>query len=156
MKKGPVSGLSPFTNAIVSPGFCSAFPKQSSEFASSIFPGFTCATGGATPNTNFTLSLVALNFTTSALSSAGVCATDEAVTAKNRIHNRQFMQFSSLKIQTESPAQGGRRVNRNRSRRYQVLQCRAEICAASSVSCGLGGTRKRASRTNFENRSASS
>src|SRR5438105_7663949 len=33
--------------------FCSALPKQSSELASRMLPALTCATGGATPKTQF-------------------------------------------------------------------------------------------------------
>src|SRR5262249_29556147 len=96
MKNGPVNGLSPLTIENVSPGFCSAFPKQSSEFASRMFPGFRCATGGATPNTYFTLSIVAWNFVTSAFSSEGVWAAREAAETRNTVHKRQFMRVSLL------------------------------------------------------------
>src|SRR2546429_1420169 len=40
---------------MLSPGFCSALPKQSSELASRMLPALTCATGGATPKTYFAL-----------------------------------------------------------------------------------------------------
>ena len=46
MANGPVSGLSPFTIAIVSPGFLITLPKASNVFVSSVSPGFSVATGG--------------------------------------------------------------------------------------------------------------
>jgi len=49
-KNGPVSGLSPWTLASVSPGFWIALPKKSNVLVSMMSPGFTVATGLATPN----------------------------------------------------------------------------------------------------------
>src|ERR1700722_7245928 len=46
-------------------------PKQSSEFASRMFPDRKRATGGATPKTYFTLSIVPLKCTTSAAGGGG-------------------------------------------------------------------------------------
>src|SRR5712692_8741769 len=83
MKNGPVSGLSPLTSASGSPGFLMALPKQSSEFASRMFPSFRCATGAATPNTYFTLSIVARYGTTSGFDGAD-CACVEAESGRTR------------------------------------------------------------------------
>src|SRR2546429_9407463 len=55
---------------MLSPGFCSALPKQSSELASRMLPALTCATGGATPKTYFALSIVAWYSTASAFAGA--------------------------------------------------------------------------------------
>ena len=46
MANGPVSGLSPLTIAIVSPGFVMTLPKASNVFVSSVSPGRRVATGG--------------------------------------------------------------------------------------------------------------
>src|SRR5215472_818101 len=78
---------------MLSPGFCSALPKQSSELASRILPGFRCATGGATPKTYFTLSIVAWYCTTSASAGAGAdCAgagSGKAAAKKNTAKQRR-------------------------------------------------------------------
>src|SRR6202521_2446593 len=57
-KNGPLSGLSPLTMLSVSPGFLSAFPKQSSVLVSRMSPDFRCATGSAVANRYFTSSTV--------------------------------------------------------------------------------------------------
>ena len=43
---GPVSGLSPLTIAMVSPGFRITLPNASNVLVSSVSPGLSVATGG--------------------------------------------------------------------------------------------------------------
>src|SRR6266849_8264361 len=93
MKNGTVKGLSPLTSDMLSPGFCSALPKQSSELASRVSPGFRCATGGATPKTYFTLSMVARYCTTSFPEFCGAesCARAKDGTMNDRSRKRDFL-----------------------------------------------------------------
>src|SRR5215472_4101685 len=71
---------------MLSPGFCSALPKQSSELASRMLPVLTCATGGATPKTYFTLSIVAWYSTDSVFACA---AEDCAKAGSGRVDARK-------------------------------------------------------------------
>src|SRR5690348_4692993 len=93
---------------MLSPGFCSALPKQSSELASSMFPGFTWATGGATPKTYLTLSMVPRNCPTSLPEPCTweLCAptNDGTSIAATRIRSSLCM-IESLQCDSVSPTQ---------------------------------------------------
>src|SRR6516225_3176189 len=112
---------------MLSPGFCSALPKQSSELASRILPGFRCATGGATPKTYFTLSIVAWYCTTSASAGAGEdCAkagSGKAAAKKNTAKERRTG------------------VLQNGKTKSNTLRARSQCATACDLSIGTAATR---------------
>src|SRR6516164_7077343 len=112
-----------------SPGFCSALPKQSSEFASRIPLAPTCATGSAGPNVAFTLSMLALKWTRSGFKTAEVCArTDSAhKTAVNTIRKRiQHSFFLETQNALYSAGLQGRDEEWRRSVASRVARVRTE------------------------------